>query len=131
MRHNFAIFLSLFVGLLSWSCGEFTGPTQRDIPGLYDMETFGGSPLPHALTDSISVVSSTMILSADGTYAETVIYSARNNPEYYVMYRGTYSYSFNQVTVRLDNGGGFLLEVADKRTLTENDANGVIVYAKQ
>ena len=130
MRHNFAVLLTLLACAMSWACGEFTGPTQRDIPGLYDMETYAGEHLPHAISDSIVVVASTMILSADGTYAETITYRS-GSVEFHRFYNGRYSYSFNQIAVTFNDGGGFLLEVADKRTLTENDGNGLIVYGKQ
>lgn len=130
MRHNLSLFLALLSCVLTWSCGEFTGPTQRDIPGLYDMETYAGEALPHAISDSVVVVASTMILGGDGSYTETITYRA-GTVEFFRFYNGRYSYSFNQVAVTFNDGGGFLLEVADKRTLTENDANGIIVYAKQ
>lgn len=130
MRKNFGIFIVLLSALFSWNCGESTAPTPRDSIGTYDLVSFKGKALPVLLDDTLSLVSSVMVLGSDDSYRETITYSSAG-VQTIRNFDGVFSSDGRLVLVQFSTGGGFQLEVADKRYLTENDANGIIVYRKR
>jgi hypothetical protein len=121
------------VAIACWiltACGSFTGPTVHDIPGEYALVTYDGKPLPYRIDSALTVTSDTLFLNTNGVYTEIVAYTHTNGDVSVIRYAGRYSFDGAEIIVTFDNGGGFILEIPDKRTLTENDGNGIIVYQK-
>jgi hypothetical protein len=134
MRTFLTLFLALEFCWFASGCnlfyGESTAPTFHDIPGEYALVTYDGKPLPYRIDSALSVHSDTLFLFADGAYKEVVAYEHNGGDISAIIYSGRYSFDGAEITITFDSGGGFILEIPDKKTLTENDGNGVIVYQK-
>ena len=130
MKKLIRVLVALLSGISAWSCGESTAPTSRDVIGRYEIVTVNAKSLPLRLSDTLSLVSSSMDLLPDNSYRETITYD-RTGREIVYNYSGVFVSDGSLVVVETSTGQGFNLSVANKRTLIENDENGLVVYVKR
>lgn len=120
----------LCAGLATWSCGDATSPTSKDVVGRYEIVSVNGSSLPFDGGDGLTLVSSVMVLGSDGSYNETISYVAEGK-SIVRKYSGIFSTDGRRVVIETSTGQGFNLDVPNKTTLVENDENGIVVYFKR
>ena len=130
MSRAIGFILVLFVAIIPlYACGESTAPTSKDVPGSYHIVALNGKLLPAIVNDSLTIVSSSMVLGSDDSYNETITYS-RFGVQSQQTFGGIYS-SDGRIVVIEAHGFTFHLYVQDKSTLIENDANGIVIYRKE
>jgi hypothetical protein len=125
--------LALVLAALVLGCGRGpASPNAQNLVGQYVISSVDGKPLPFAMQDSSSLVSSTMSLRADDSYQE-VMTLEKGGETTDRTFTGIYASDGRLVVFRISTGGpAYSMDVVDGgSTLVENDENGVIVYVRK
>ena len=118
------------------ACGD-DGPTGSwTVPGVYDLETINGAPLPYVVPQAdgstVEITSGRLTISTDGTFTDRVDYIRTHGTQVTPSTdtrTGDYLFSNRVLTLMYDSGGSADLTFANE-SLTRNDQGRIFVYRR-
>lgn len=136
-----SMMLAVAGALAAQGCGDSTSPAGRPVAGMYTLSTVNGvmPPLVLGATDSasVSLISGAVTLRDDGTFLDVINVRLTGTAagsvatDSAVTARGNYSRSGSTLTLDPTDGHAeYQMTVTDESTLTETNADFLIVYRR-
>ena len=118
------------------ACGDDAPTGSWTVPGIYDLRTINGEPLPFVIPQpdgaTIEITAGRLTINTDGTFIDRLDYTetrgAESTPSSSTR-TGDYLFSKRVVTLMYDSGGSVDVRFEDP-SLIRNDQGRIFVYRR-